>query len=165
MFGCKELVGSDAEMFSALPLNDVFSVVWTFSVIFSDVDEESLFIDDICRFSINIVEFVIIGSPWNRKGIVTPKISIDLVVASSTAIVVIVVEPLLSPRFESSSLNVFWYFCSVLTLKSIGFFFGSIVVFDSDLRSFVWFLVSLRSGSTPSISSPTAPGNSKYIFH
>lgn len=37
----------------------------------------------------------------------TPKISIDLVVASSTAIVVVVVMPLLSLRFESSSLNVF----------------------------------------------------------
>lgn len=37
----------------------------------------------------------------------TPKISIDLVVASSIAIVVVVVMPLLSLCFESSSLNVF----------------------------------------------------------
>ena len=123
-----------------------------------------------------------IGSPRNRKGIVTATLPIDLVVVSSTDIddddddddigivVMVVVASLLSPRFNSSSLKVFWYFCSVLTLKSIGFFLGSMVVLKScsllgysDLRSIVSFLASPCSGSTAGISSITASENSTNV--
>lgn len=109
-------------------------------------------------------------------------VSIDLVVASSTdfddndddddigIVVTVVAASLLSPRFDSSSLKVFWYFCSVLTLKSIGFFLGSMVVLEScsllgysDLRSIVSFLASPCSGSTAGISSITAPESSTNV--
>lgn len=85
-------------------------------------------------------------------------------------VVTVVAASLLSPRFNSSSLKVFWYFCSVLTLKSIGFFLGSMVVLEScsllrysDLRSIVSFLASPCSGSTAGISSITAPENSMNV--
>lgn len=85
-------------------------------------------------------------------------------------VVTVIAASLLSPRFNSSSLKVFWYFCSVLTLKSIGFFLGSMVVLEScsllgysDLRSIVSFLASPCSGSTAGISSITAPENSMNV--
>lgn len=173
IFVCKELVGSGAEIFNALPLKAVVpSVTRTSSVLLvgSVVDEESAFI--VGPLNIDVFITCTIGSPWNSRGIVIPVISTGLVVVSSLDLVVDVPDVIVTspapPFFESSSLKDFWYFCSGLTLKSTGFFLGSVVTLESsslDFRSIVSFLISGRSGWTPGISVAPVPGNWNKQFY